>query len=312
MTEQTNILRIATRKSALAMWQAEFVKARLEHFHPSLTVELVPMSTQGDIILDTPLAKIGGKGLFVKELEQAMMDGRADIAVHSMKDVPVDFPEGLALHTICEREDPRDAFVSNAYKTLDELPQGAVVGTSSLRRQCQIRALRPDLQIKDLRGNVNTRLAKLDNGQYDAIILAAAGLLRLAMPERIAAYIEPEMSLPANGQGAVGIECRIDDVRVQALLAPLEHTTTRIRVNAERAMNRRLEGGCQVPIGAYAEVDGDTVHLRGLVGAVDGSEILHAQLSGPVEQAKQIGIALAEQLLAQGADKVLAEVYRDA
>ncbi|MBE0366642.1 hydroxymethylbilane synthase [Pseudoalteromonas aurantia] len=312
MTEQTNILRIATRKSALAMWQAEFVKARLEHFHPSLTVELVPMSTQGDIILDTPLAKIGGKGLFVKELEQAMMDGRADIAVHSMKDVPVDFPEGLALHTICEREDPRDAFVSNAYKTLDELPQGAVVGTSSLRRQCQIRALRPDLQIKDLRGNVNTRLAKLDNGQYDAIILAAAGLLRLAMPKRIAAYIEPEMSLPANGQGAVGIECRIDDVRVQALLAPLEHTTTRIRVNAERAMNRRLEGGCQVPIGAYAEVDGDTVHLRGLVGAVDGSEILHAQLSGPVEQAEQIGIALAEQLLAQGADKVLAEVYRDA
>lgn len=312
MIEQTNILRIATRKSALAMWQAEFVKARLEHFHPSLTVELVPMSTQGDIILDTPLAKIGGKGLFVKELEQAMMDGRADIAVHSMKDVPVDFPEGLALHTICEREDPRDAFVSNQYNTLDELPQGAVVGTSSLRRQCQIRALRPDLQIKDLRGNVNTRLAKLDNGEYDAIILAAAGLLRLAMPERIAAYIEPEMSLPANGQGAVGIECRIDDVRVQALLAPLEHTATRIRVNAERAMNRRLEGGCQVPIGAYAEVEGDTVYLRGLVGAVDGSEILHAQSSGPVEQAEQIGIALAEQLLAQGADKILAEVYRDA
>ncbi|RJE77404.1 hydroxymethylbilane synthase [Pseudoalteromonas sp. MSK9-3] len=312
MIEQTNILRIATRKSALAMWQAEFVKARLEHFHPSLTVELVPMSTQGDIILDTPLAKIGGKGLFVKELEQAMMDGRADIAVHSMKDVPVDFPEGLALHTICEREDPRDAFVSNQYKALDELPQGAVVGTSSLRRQCQIRALRPDLQIKDLRGNVNTRLAKLDNGEYDAIILAAAGLLRLEMPERIATYIEPEMSLPANGQGAVGIECRIDDVRVQALLAPLEHTTTRIRVNAERAMNRRLEGGCQVPIGAYAEVEGDTVHLRGLVGAVDGSEILYAQSSGPVEQAEQIGIALAEQLLAQGADKILAEVYRDA
>jgi hydroxymethylbilane synthase len=312
MTEQVNILRIATRKSALAMWQAEFVKARLEHFHPSLTVELVPMSTQGDIILDTPLAKIGGKGLFVKELEQAMMDGRADIAVHSMKDVPVDFPEGLVLHTICEREDPRDAFVSNQYKTLNELPQGSVVGTSSLRRQCQIRALRPDLQIKDLRGNVNTRLAKLDQGEYDAIILAAAGLLRLAMPERIAAYIDPDMFLPANGQGAVGIECRIDDERVQALLAPLEHTPTRIRVNAERAMNRRLEGGCQVPIGAYAVVEDDTVHLRGLVGAVDGSEILHAQSSGPVEQAEQIGIALAEQLLAQGADKILAEVYRDA
>lgn len=311
MTEQKNILRIATRKSALAMWQAEFVKARLEHFHSDLTVELVPMSTQGDIILDTPLAKIGGKGLFVKELEQAMIDGRADIAVHSMKDVPVEFPDGLALHTICEREDPRDAFVSNHYATLDALPEGAIVGTSSLRRQCQIRAQRPDLLIRDLRGNVNTRLAKLDNGEYDAIILAAAGLLRLEMPERIAQYIEPEQSLPANGQGAVGIECRIDDIRVKELLAPLEHAETRVRVNAERAMNRRLEGGCQVPIGAYAQVEGDTVHLRGLVGALDGSEILHAQLSGPINDAERVGIELAEQLLAQGADKILAEVYRE-
>lgn len=312
MTEQANILRIATRKSALALWQAEFVKAELERFHPDLTVELVPMSTQGDIILDTPLAKIGGKGLFVKELEQAMLDGRADIAVHSMKDVPVEFPEGLELNTICEREDPRDAFVSNKYKSLDELPQGAVVGTSSLRRQCQVRALRPDLDIRDLRGNVNTRLAKLDNGDYDAIILAAAGLLRLEMPERIADFIEPETSLPANGQGAVGIECRSDDERVKALLAPLEHTETRIRVLAERAMNRRLEGGCQVPIGAYALVNGEQVHIRGLVGAVDGSEILRDEVSGSVENAEQLGIQLAEQLLAQGADKILAEVYRDA
>ncbi|GAA58803.1 hydroxymethylbilane synthase [Pseudoalteromonas sp. BSi20652] len=312
MTEKTKLVRIATRKSALALWQAEFVKAELERFHPDVRVELVPMSTQGDIILDTPLAKIGGKGLFVKELEQAMLDGRADIAVHSMKDVPVEFPEGLELYTICEREDPRDAFVSNHFANLDELPQGAIVGTSSLRRQCQIKALRPDLDIRDLRGNVNTRLGKLDDGQYDAIILAAAGLIRLEMESRIADYIEPEVSLPANGQGAVGIECRIDDEVTKALLAPLEHTQTRIRVNAERSMNRHLEGGCQVPIGAYALVDGERVHLRGLVGAVDGSEILRDEVTGHVNDAEKLGIELAKKLLAQGADKILAEVYRDA
>ena len=293
MTEKTKLVRIATRKSALALWQAEFVKAELERFHADVRVELVPMSTQGDIILDTPLAKIGGKGLFVKELEQAMLDGRADIAVHSMKDVPVEFPQGLALHTICEREDPRDAFVSNNFANLSELPQGAIVGTSSLRRQCQIKALRPDLDIRDLRGNVNTRLGKLDDGQYDAIILAAAGLIRLEMESRIADYIEPEVSLPANGQGAVGIECRIDDEVTKALLAPLEHTQTRIRVNAERSMNRYLEGGCQVPIGAYALVDGEQVHLRGLVGAVDGSEILRDEVTGHVNDAEKIGIELA-------------------
>ncbi|MEL0656818.1 hydroxymethylbilane synthase [Pseudoalteromonas issachenkonii] len=312
MTEKTKLVRIATRKSALALWQAEFVKAELERFHADVRVELVPMSTQGDIILDTPLAKIGGKGLFVKELEQAMLDDRADIAVHSMKDVPVEFPEGLELHTICEREDPRDAFVSNNFANLSELPQGAIVGTSSLRRQCQIKALRPDLDIRDLRGNVNTRLGKLDDGQYDAIILAAAGLIRLEMESRIADYIEPEVSLPANGQGAVGIECRIDDEVTKALLAPLEHTQTRIRVNAERSMNRYLEGGCQVPIGAYALVDGEQVHLRGLVGAVDGSEILRDEVTGHVNDAEKIGIELAKKLLAQGADKILAEVYRDA
>ncbi|EGI72623.1 porphobilinogen deaminase [Pseudoalteromonas distincta] len=312
MTEKTKLVRIATRKSALALWQAEFVKAELERFHADVRVELVPMSTQGDIILDTPLAKIGGKGLFVKELEQAMLDGRADIAVHSMKDVPVEFPQGLALHTICEREDPRDAFVSNNFANLSALPQGAIVGTSSLRRQCQIKALRPDLDIRDLRGNVNTRLGKLDDGQYDAIILAAAGLIRLEMESRIADYIEPEVSLPANGQGAVGIECRIDDEVTKALLAPLEHTQTRIRVNAERSMNRYLEGGCQVPIGAYALVDGEQVHLRGLVGAVDGSEILRDEVTGHVNDAEKIGIELAKKLLAQGADKILAEVYRDA
>lgn len=312
MTEQHSVLRIATRKSALALWQAEFVKAELEKHHANLTVELVPMSTKGDKILDTPLAKVGGKGLFVKELEQAMMDGRADIAVHSMKDVPVDFPEGLELHTICEREDPRDAFVSNRFSSLSELPEGAVVGTSSLRRQCQIRAARPDLVIKDLRGNVNTRLAKLDAGEYDAIILAAAGLIRLEMAERIASYIEASESLPANGQGAVGIECRSDDAKTKAFLAPLEHSETRIRVLAERAMNRRLEGGCQVPIGAYAEIQGEQIHLRGLVGAVDGSEILRAEQTAAVADAEQLGIELAESLLAQGADKILAEVYKDA
>ena len=312
MTEKTKLVRIATRKSALALWQAEFVKAELERFHADVRVELVPMSTQGDIILDTPLAKIGGKGLFVKELEQAMLDGRAYIAVHSMKDVPVEFPEGLELYTICEREDPRDAFVSNNFANLSELPQGAIVGTSSLRRQCQIKALRPDLDIRDLRGNVNTRLGKLDDGQYDAIILAAAGLIRLKMESRIADYIEPEVSLPANGQGAVGIECRIDDEVTKALLAPLEHTQTRIRVNAERSMNRHLEGGCQVPIGAYALVDGEQVHLRGLVGAVDGSKILRDEVTGHVNDAEELGIELAKKLLAQGADKILAEVYRDA
>lgn len=312
MTQTTNIVRIATRKSALALWQAEFVKAQLEHYHPGILVELVPMSTQGDIILDTPLAKIGGKGLFVKELEQAMLEGLADMAVHSMKDMPVEFPEGLTLHTICEREDPRDAFVSNNFANIDELPQGAIVGTSSLRRQCQIRASRPDLKIHDLRGNVNTRLAKLDSGQYDAIILAAAGLIRLEMKDRIRAYIEPEVSLPANGQGAVGIECRTDDEAIKALLAPLEHSETRIRVNAERAMNRHLEGGCQVPIGAYALVSGDQVHLRGLVGAIDGSEILRDEVSGHVNDAEKLGVELAKMLLAQGADRILAEVYRDA
>lgn len=303
-------LRIATRKSPLALWQANFVKDRLEALHPDLQVELVPMSTQGDKILDTPLAKVGGKGLFVKELETAMLEGRADIAVHSMKDVPVEFPDGLGLHTICEREDPRDAFVSNYFNQIDELPQGAVVGTSSLRRQCQLRAARPDLVIRDLRGNVNTRLAKLDAGDYDAIILAAAGLKRLEMAHRIAAFIEPEQSLPANGQGAVGIECRLDDHELHALLAPLEHPETRIRVLTERAMNRALQGGCQVPIGAYALVQGEEVWLRGLVGSPDGSRIIRDEIRGPLAEGEALGHTLAQRLLAAGADVILAEVYR--
>ena len=303
-------LRIATRKSPLALWQANFVKDRLEALHPDLQVELVPMSTQGDKILDTPLAKVGGKGLFVKELETAMLEGRADIAVHSMKDVPVEFPDGLGLHTICEREDPRDAFVSNHFNQIDELPQGAVVGTSSLRRQCQLRAARPDLVIRDLRGNVNTRLAKLDAGEYDAIILAAAGLKRLEMAHRIAAFIEPEQSLPANGQGAVGIECRLDDHELHALLAQLEHPETRIRVLTERAMNRALQGGCQVPIGAYALVQGEEVWLRGLVGSPDGARVIRDEIRGPLAEGEALGHTLAQRLLAAGADVILAEVYR--
>jgi hydroxymethylbilane synthase len=307
-----NLVRIATRKSALALWQANFVKAELEAAHPGLQVELVPMSTQGDKILDTPLAKIGGKGLFVKELETAMLEGRADIAVHSMKDVPVDFPEGLMLHTICQREDPRDAFVSNTYQQLADLPQGAVVGTSSLRRQCQIKAMRPDLQIKDLRGNVNTRLAKLDAGEFDAIILASAGLIRLGFEARIASFLEVGTSLPANGQGAVGIECRSDDLVVQQLLAPLEHQETRICVLAERAMNRKLQGGCQVPIGAFAVLQQNELWLRGLVGQLDGSEILRSEIKGEATHAEQLGTQLAEQLLALGADRILDAVYRQA
>ncbi|MGD8909544.1 MAG: hydroxymethylbilane synthase, partial [Chromatiales bacterium] len=240
-------IRIATRKSPLAMWQAEHVAAELKRIHPKIVVEIQGMTTQGDKILDTPLAKIGGKGLFIKELEQGLLSGRADIAVHSMKDVPVELPEGLHLSVIMQRGDPRDAFVSNRYKSLDELPDGACVGTSSLRRQSQLAELRPQLQIKSLRGNVNTRLGKLDKGEYDAIILAAAGLIRLGFEERITAFISQEQSLPAIGQGAVGIECRSDDSRVNELIAPLHHPETASCVLAERAMNQRLNGGCQVP-----------------------------------------------------------------
>lgn len=305
-----NKVRIATRKSPLAMWQAYFVKAELERHHPSIEVELVPMSTKGDKILDTPLAKIGGKGLFIKELEVAMLEDRADIAVHSMKDVPMEFPEGLGLHCICQREDPRDAFVSNQYQSLADLPQGAVVGTSSLRRQCQLKAQRPDIKIKDLRGNVNTRLAKLDAGEYDAIILASAGLLRLEMQQRIKAYIEPEQILPAGGQGAVGIECRSNDQQLLKLLAPLNHPATVARVTAERAMNRRLEGGCQVPIGCYAELEGEQLFVRGLVGAVDGSTVIEKQITGSSQQAEQLGLQLAEQLLEAGAEPILKVVYQ--
>lgn len=304
-----NVLKIATRQSPLALWQANFVKARLQALYSELRIELVTLVTKGDVILDTPLAKIGGKGLFVKELETALLNGEADIAVHSMKDVPMQFPAGLGLSVICKREDPRDAFVSNKFSCLDELPSGATVGTSSLRRQCQLKALRPDLMIQSLRGNVGTRLNKLDNGDYDAIILASAGLIRLGLPERIASFIETDVSLPAAGQGAVGIECRLNDTRVQQLLAPLADTETTACVLAERAMNHRLQGGCQVPIGGFAELNGDKLFLRALVGALDGSQIIRAEGESAVENAEVLGVQIAEQLLAQGADKILAEIY---
>ncbi|WP_285131371.1 hydroxymethylbilane synthase [Leclercia adecarboxylata] len=304
-----NVLRIATRQSPLALWQAHYVKQRLEACHEGLRVELVPMVTRGDVILDTPLAKVGGKGLFVKELELALLVDRADIAVHSMKDVPVDFPEGLGLVTICEREDPRDAFVSNRYDSLDALPQGSIVGTSSLRRQCQLAESRPDLVIRSLRGNVGTRLGKLDNGEYDAIILAVAGLKRLGLESRIKVALPPEQSLPAVGQGAVGIECRLDDTRTHALLAPLNHDETVIRVQAERAMNTRLEGGCQVPIGSYAELIDGELWLRALVGAPDGSQMVRGERRGRPQDAEQLGISLAEELLDNGAREILADVY---
>ena len=305
------LIRIATRKSPLALWQAEFVAAGLKSAHPGLEVELVTMVSRGDKILDTPLAKVGGKGLFVKELETAMLEGDADIAVHSMKDVPVDsdLPEGLHLPVICMREDPRDAFVSNNYQHFADLPQGAIVGTSSLRRETQLRARRPDLEIRFLRGNVNTRLAKLDAGEYDAIILACAGLKRLGFGERIAEELGTDISLPAVGQGAVGIECRSDDAEVNEIISVLNHPETNTRVRAERAMNARLEGGCQVPIGGYAEIDHGVIVMRGLVGRPDGSELIEGSISGRPEDAVELGTVLAEDLLSRGADVILKEVY---
>ena len=302
-------LHIATRKSPLALWQAEYVRDRLIAAHPGLKVELVRMSTQGDKILDSPLAKIGGKGLFVKELEDGLLGGRADIAVHSMKDVPVELPAGLHLPVICEREDPRDAFVSNNFRDFDELPQGARVGTSSLRRQCQLMLRRPDLTILTLRGNVNTRLAKLDAGEFDAVILAAAGLKRLGFEQRITACLDTTVSLPAIGQGAVGIECRSDDPAINKLIAVLDEPDTHTCVTAERAMNHRLEGGCQVPIAGHATLEGEMLYLRGLVGAPDGSRVIRSEIRGPRAEAERLGVTLADDLLSRGAAEILDAVY---
>jgi hydroxymethylbilane synthase len=303
------ILKIATRQSPLALWQAEHIRARLEAMHADLKVELVTFVTQGDKILDTPLAKIGGKGLFVKELEEALLDGRADLAVHSMKDVPMALPEGLTLAVICEREDPLDAFVSNTYNSFAELPHGAKVGTSSLRRKCQILKQRPDLEIIDLRGNVGTRLSKLDVGLYDAIILASAGLKRLGLADRIRHTLQIEISLPAVGQGALGLECRAADQAVLDLILPLLHDETDICVRAERAFNAYLEGGCQVPIAGYASLSQGQLHIEGRVGSVDGATLLKVALKGTPEQAEQLGETLAQKLLEQGAGDLLKAFY---
>ncbi|MES0873217.1 hydroxymethylbilane synthase [Sinimarinibacterium thermocellulolyticum] len=299
-------LRIATRESPLALWQAHHVRERLQQAHAGLAVELVPMTTQGDRLLGSSLATIGGKGLFVKELEQALLDRRADIAVHSMKDVPVQQPDGLMLAAFLHGEDPRDAFVSNAYAAFDALPQGAHVGTSSLRRQAQLRHLRPDLRVTELRGNVGTRLRKLDEGQYDAILLAAAGLVRLGLAGRIRERFPVERFVPAIGQGIIGIECRADDAHTRALLAPLHDARSQHRLAAERAMNARLGGACQVPVAGHAVVQGDRLRLVGLVGAPDGSVLLRDQIEGARNDAAALGEQLAQRLLDAGARAILA------
>lgn len=299
---------IASRESLLAMWQARHIQTKTRALYPELAVSILGMTTTGDQILDTPLAKIGGKGLFVKELEVAMQAGRADIAVHSMKDVPMNLPEGFTLAAIGEREDPRDALVSNEYKSLADLPVGAVVGTSSLRRQALLKAHYPHLVIAPLRGNVQTRLRKLDEGQYAAIVLAAAGLKRLDLGARIACTLEPSESLPAAGQGAIGIECLTDRADLLELMAPLNHPDTAACVSAERAMSRRLAGSCQTPLGAYAQIRNGQLSLTGFVADLEGARFVQANLMGSPRDAEKIGIALAEELLAQGAGKILAEL----
>ncbi len=302
-------LRIATRKSPLALWQANHVRDALMARNPGLNVELFTMTTQGDKILDTPLAKVGGKGLFVKELELGILEGRADLAVHSMKDVPVGFPEGLGLAAVLAREDPRDVLISNKFTSIDALPEGARVGTSSLRRQCQLRARRPDLEVLDLRGNVNTRLAKLDNGDYDAILLAAAGVKRMGWQDRITELLPPEQFLPAIGQGAIGIEIRVVDEKVSRVVRALNDGLTATRIRAERALNERLQGGCQVPIAGYSEISHGVMVLRALVGRPDGTELVEGVISGKPEDAEELGQVLAEDLLSRGAKQILDEVY---
>ncbi|MBI5327505.1 MAG: hydroxymethylbilane synthase [Deltaproteobacteria bacterium] len=338
-------LKLGTRSSQLALWQAGWVKSEIEKRYSGTEVELVKIKTTGDKILDVPLAKVGGKGLFVKEIEEALLDKRIDLAVHSMKDVPTDFPKGLHLAAITEREDPRDAFISQIQNSkfkiqnFKDLPKGASIGTSSLRRSSQILNIRPDLKITQLRGNLNTRLKKLDDGQYDAIILAAAGVKRLGWSDRITEYLPPEISLPAIGQGALGIETRIDDKDINSLAAFFDHPHTSIAVRAERALLKRLEGGCQVPIAAHGTVvadssaslnlspqtlSGDTpinlfpsvligdgqLHLIGLVASTDGKKIIKDFISGPTDKAESIGIELAEKLLKMGAWDILKEVYK--
>ena len=301
-------LKIATRNSPLALWQAEYVKKQLTEIHSDLEVELVSMQTEGDRFLDAPLVAVGGKGLFIKELEQALLNGDADIAVHSMKDVTIDLPDDLALPVIMERADTRDVFISNNYQQLEDVPDGSIIGTSSLRRQSQINALPSSFDIKDLRGNVGTRLRKLDDGEYDAIILAAAGIKRLGISERITQLIPASVILPAIGQGAIGIECRAGDTVVHELIAPLNDHDTSVCVQTERAFSRRLYGGCQLPIAGQATITGNEISLTGLVARVDGSEVVKAKQKGGVADIDEIGITLAEILLERGGDEILKEL----
>lgn len=310
LIDVTNVLRIATRKSRLALWQAEHVRSLLGHAHPGLDIELVPFTTTGDRILDRPLAMIGGKGLFIKELEQALYDGRADIAVHSMKDVPVELPPGLHIPVILEREDPRDAIVTRGGVTFDKLPPGATVGTSSLRRKSQLLARRADFTIRDLRGNVPTRLEKLHNGEFDAIVLACAGLKRLGFSDTIDSLFDVAEMIPAVGQGAIGIESRSEDAQISALIAPLHHAGTALCVSAERAMSAFLAGGCDVPLAAHATLDGTNLHLRGLVASPDGRRIARDERSGATADGVALGRELGAALVAAGADEILAELVR--
>ncbi|HEU4774842.1 MAG TPA: hydroxymethylbilane synthase [Lysobacter sp.] len=304
----SQILRIATRKSPLALWQSEHVAAALRAAHPGLRIELVPMSTRGDEVLDRSLAAIGGKGLFLKELEIAMQRGEADCAVHSLKDVPMELEPGFALPAILARADYADAFISNRFDDIASLPEGAVVGTSSLRRQAQLRALRPDLQLRDLRGNVNTRLAKLDAGDYDAIVLACAGLQRLGLDARIRSRMQAPDWLPAPAQGAIAIECRDDDAATAALCAALDHADTRTCVEAERAMNRALHGSCHVPVAGFATLEGGRLRLHGLVGSASDGRAVRARAEGPADAPEALGVEVAQALLAQGAGDFLASV----
>lgn len=302
---------IGTRGSKLALWQAEWVSSEIKKLRPDIEVSLVKIKTTGDKILDVPLAKVGGKGLFVKEIEEALLRKEIDLAVHSMKDVPTDLPAGLHLVAICKREDPRDALITtrSEIKNIDDLPKGAVVGTSSLRRSCQLLNRRPDLKIVQLRGNLDTRLRKLDEGQFDAIILASAGIRRLGLEKRISGIIPTDLSLPAIGQGAIGIECRIDDGFINDLLSPLNDYETSVCVKSERAFLKRLEGGCQVPIAAYARIDSGSLKMDGLVGSLSGDRLIRGHIEGRPEECEELGIKLGEHILSKGAKEILDEVY---
>ena len=314
LPSEPSVIRIASRQSPLAIWQSNYVKLRLQQIYPDMKVEIIGLKTRGDKILDVTLSKVGGKGLFVKELEHALLNGIADIAVHSMKDVPMEFPQGLGLQVICEREDPTDAFVSNQYSSLEDLPEGSCVGTSSLRRKTQLLEAFPNLEVADLRGNVNTRLNKLDNKEYDAIILATSGLVRLGFSGRICQRIIPEKFLPAGGQGAIGIESRLDDEKINKLLVYLNHSASQKCITAERSMNRYLRGGCETPVAAYAILTGqklDRMWLRGLIGSPDGSQVIRADIEGTADNAELLGIDLAKKLLKQGAGDILKKVYGD-